>query len=414
MTQQWGTPGQPPGQGGQQWAGQPNWNRPTQAWGAPAAGQPQYPGYPQQNPQGAYPQGQPPYPQGAVPPQAGYGVPQAPFGQPAYGQPGGFQPANRQGAPGGPRRSSPFRGLLIGLVLVIGIAFFAISLTHYLGGGSELGGNQPTSPGTTSPPVEVPEPDYSPPPVPQPETYEQATEWLKDNAVYAETAPIPTDCQVPAINLPEARAAELTVHLNELTACLWRVWAPPLEKAGFTLPRPPVTVYTEPITTACGKEDGVNASYCAGDQHIYYAEPLYKILPQDQQTLPFVVDTILAHEFGHTIQARTGLLVASAAWEQHGTKAEGLVFSRRAEMQADCFAGMFTVAVGGASGLSGNDLANLQDVIFNIGDDVLTGQANYNGGHGLGKNRKAWFTNGQQNSQMGKCNTYVVPASAVR
>ena len=90
------------------------------------------------------------------------------------------------------------------------------------------------------------------------------------------------------------------------------------------------------------------------------------------------------------------------------------MFSRRAEMQADCLAGIFTVAVSGASGLSGNDLANLQDVIYNIGDDVLTGQANYNGGHGLGKNRKAWFTNGQQNSRSATCNTYVVPASAVR
>ena len=403
MTQQWGTPGQPPGQGGQQWAGQPYWNRPTQVWGAPASGQPQYPQYPQQqNLQPGY--AQPPYP------PVGYG-PQAQFGQPAYGRPGGFQPANR---PGGPRRSSPFRGLLLGLVLVIGTAFFALSLVRYLGADTELGGNQPPSPTSTAPPVDVPEPDYSPPPVPQPETYDEAREWLTDNAVYAETAPIPTDCRVPPINLPEARAAELTEHLNELTACLWRVWSPPLERAGFTLPRPPVTVYNEPITTACGKEDGVNASYCAGDQHIYYAEPLYKILPQDQQTLPFVVDTILAHEFGHTIQARTGLLVASAAWGQHGTKAEGRVFSRRAEMQADCFAGMFTVSVGAASGLSSNDLTNLQDVIYNIGDDVLTGQANYDGGHGLGKNRKAWFANGQQNAELGTCNTYVVGATAVR
>jgi predicted metalloprotease len=299
-------------------------------------------------------------------------------------------------------------------VLVIGIGFFAIALTQYLGGGdSQLGGNQPTTP-ATAPPVAVPEPDFDPPPVPSPETYGEATEWLENNAVYAQTAPIPTDCKVPPIDLPQAGADELSVHLNELTACLWRVWNPPLEAAGFTLPRPPVTVYSEPITTACGEEKSVNASYCAGDQHIYYAEPLYKILPKDQQTLRFVVDTILAHEFGHTIQARTGLFIASAAWEQHVSKAEGRVFSRRAEMQADCLAGIFTESVAGASDLSGDDLVRLQDVIYNIGDDVLTGEANYDGGHGLGKNRKAWFIVGQQNSDIGKCNTYVVPAKAVR
>ena len=85
---------------------------------------------------------------------------------------------------------------------------------------------------------------------------------------------------------------------------------------GLPAPRPPVTVYTEPITTGCGSLDDVNAVYCAADQHIYYAKPLYKIFPADQQKAPFVVEAVLAHEFGHTIQARSGILIASMAWEQ--------------------------------------------------------------------------------------------------
>jgi predicted metalloprotease len=75
---------------------------------------------------------------------------------------------------------------------------------------------------------------------------------------------------------------------------------------------------------------------------------------------------------------------------------------------------MFTEAVGASSGLNADNLANLGAVMYNLGDDVLTGEANYDGDHGLGKSRKRWFTTGQQNTLMGKCNTYTVAPTQVR
>ncbi len=403
MTQPWGNQ---PQQG--QWPVQQNWNRPSQAWGAPPTGQaPVYGpnagryGPPQA---AAAPYAQPQAPQ----------YPQAPFGQQGYGQPGGFPAPQRSYPPGGPRRS-PLRGLVLGLVLVVGIAFFGIALMQYLGGGGES--VQPRVDQTTpapKPTVQVPDPDTDPSELPQPKTYEEATTWLTENAAYTQTAPVPTDCAVPRIDMRTATVTELTTHLNDLTACLWQVWNPPLTTAGFELPRPPVTVYTQPITTGCGKLDDVNAVYCSADQRIYYAQPLWRIFPESQQTQAFVIESVLAHEFGHTIQARTGILISSAAWEQKSSDAEGKVFSRRLEQQADCFAGMFTEAVGPSSGLSAQDLANLPDVFYNLGDDVLSNKANVQGDHGLGRSRKAWFAIGQANTLMGKCNTYTVPASSVR
>lgn len=404
MTQQWGTPGQQPNQGAQ-WTGQPGWNRPAQPWGPPVTGAP--PQYPQ--PQ--YPQPQPIYPQAAVRP---YGPPQAQFGQPVYGPPGGFPTPNRGNLPG-PRRSS-FRGVLLGLVLVIGIGFFAISLLHYLDAGSPGAINNPqVTP--TAPPVAVPAPDTDPPELPIPETYEEAKQWLDNNAVYAQTAPVPTDCRLPPIDPAGASDSELETHLDDLTACLWRVWSGPLEAAGFQLPRPPVTIYSAEITTPCGTQPEFNASYCGANQHIYYDRRVYKIFPEDIQKVPFLVETVLGHEFGHTIQARTGIMVASNAWEAKAEKtsqAAANVYSRRLEVQADCFAGIFTVAVGSASGLSGENLTNLRQVAYNLGDDVLSGKANIDAGHGLGKSRMKWFTTGQENTLMGTCNTFAVPASQVR
>jgi predicted metalloprotease len=394
VTQQWGTPG------GQQWPPPQDWARPVTS----GSGQPS--GY--QYPPPSAPQ---PYP-------AQYRTPQASFGQPAYGQPGTFQPVPGY-PPGGPRRGSPLRSLLLGLVLVVGIAVFSISLMHYLSGGEEQE-DVATSPGSvqttpaSQPSVAVPAPDTNPPEIPQPKTYDQAERWLVSNPVYEQAAAVPTDCPVPGIDMRTAPVGELTSHLNELTACLWRVWSGPLHAAGYELPRPPVTVYTEPITTGCGQLDEVNAVYCAADQRIYYAKPLWKIFPTNQQTLPFVVESIIAHEFGHTIQARTGILISSMAFEQNVSSSEAKIFSRRLEVQADCLAGTFTASVGPSSGLSDRDLANLREVFYNLGDDVLSGQANIQGDHGLGRSRKTWFATGQRDALIGSCNTYTAAASSVR
>jgi len=318
--------------------------------------------------------------------------------------------------PGPPQKKSPLRGLVLGLVLVVGIAFFAISLMQYLNADPGVAGpdvNQTTAPvpQNTTP---VPAPDTNPPELPQPTTYEEAETWLVSNPVYEQIAPVPTDCAVPRIDITTASAADLTTHLNELTACLWRVWSGPLESAGFQLPRPPVTVYTEPITTGCGNLDEVNAVYCAADQRIYYAKPLWKIFPPEQQKAPFVVESILAHEFGHTIQARTGILISGKALEQRMSDADAIVASRRMETQADCFAAKYVRSVAQSQSLDQAKLAAIDTLVYNLGDDVLSGKPNINGGHGLGKTRQAWFSTGMGSDTLQGCNTFNVPANQVR
>lgn len=365
-------------------------------------------------------------------PQAPAGYQQAPAGYPQP-YPPQYQP------PRPPKRSSPIKSVLLGLVLVVGIGLFAMSLMSFLfgdenGGGTAtgrpstvvttevptIGPTQTESPPPTATPSrpvdtwQAPEPDFSPPDLPVPETYGEAKDWLVDNAAYAESVLNPTLCDLRPIDASRASVDELTVHLNLLTACLMKVWQEPITDAGFKLPRPPVTVYNEPITTGCGELNEVNAVYCGADQRIYYAKPVYRIFPENLQDARFLVEMIIAHEFGHAIQGRTGILISSAAWQQQGTEAEGRVFSRRLETQADCLSGMFQSAVAEGAGLTGNDLATLKELTFNLGDDVLTGQAGYDGDHGLGKNRQRWFTAGFETTSIGTCNTYVVPNSQVR
>jgi predicted metalloprotease len=255
----------------------------------------------------------------------------------------------------------------------------------------------------------------SPPQLPAPETYTEATDWLEQNKVYQASIAAPTNCSMKPIDALGASTAELQAHLQALTACMMKVWAAPLSSRGFVLPRPPATVYTAPINTACGKMDKVNASYCGADQRIYYAKPLPKIFPENLQRANFLMEMILAHEFGHTIQARTGIIISEMAWEQKVGKPAANVFSRRLEMQADCLAGMFTKTVAPSQGLSAADISTLKELAFNLGDDVLTGDASIDSGHGRGKNRQAWYTKGLEGSlSIGQCNTFTVSPSAVR
>ena len=151
MTQQWGTQGQRPGQGGQQWGSRAGTGRRRH-------------GVRQRlDSRGTRSRRRPRLPAGAGALSAGRRVPTGQFGQPTYGQPGGFPPANRPQVPGGPERGSPFRALLLGLVVVVGLGFFAISLVQYLGGGGDGPLAQPTGSQTVEPPVAVPAPDFSRP-----------------------------------------------------------------------------------------------------------------------------------------------------------------------------------------------------------------------------------------------------------
>jgi predicted metalloprotease len=91
------------------------------------------------------------------------------------------------------------------------------------------------------------------------------------------------------------------------------------------------------------------------------------------------------------------------------------VFSRRLEVQADCFAGMWIHAVGESQGLTSSDLDGLRIIAYNLGDDVLSGRQNIDSGHGLGKTRQRWFETGLTGSpQTLQCNTYSVPDAQVR
>ncbi|QLQ14884.1 MAG: neutral zinc metallopeptidase [Micropruina sp.] len=306
--------------------------------------------------------------------------------------------------------------ILVALVVLCGLLFIGTVIAGMLKGQASATTTTTTTTTTEDEPYTPPPPDMDPPKLPVPETYSEATQWLQKNAIYEQNTKIPNGCTfLKPLDAATASVSQLQTHIENLTACLVKVWNEPMTAAGFVLPRPPATVYTTPIETACGKLDRVNASYCGGDQRIYYSNQIPRIFPSDLQHARFLMDMVLAHEFGHAIQARTGISVSEMAWEQKVGKAEANVYSRRLEQQADCLAGMFTHSVAPSVNLTEQELATLRKIAYNLGDDVLSGDPNIDSGHGSGKNRELWFTKGLTGTTLiGQCNTFIVPASQVR
>jgi uncharacterized protein len=289
--------------------------------------------------------------------------------------------------------------IIVTLVAVAGLAITGLS-------------SEPATTSYANDNYQVPPPDTNPPPLPVPDTYEQAEEWITNSRFYPQTVPVPVRCNSQPINVATASDAQLKSHFEGLMECLVRVWEPPVTNAGFIIVRPSVTIYGEELTTKCGKS-GINAFYCTADQQVYYSRLLPRALPVRQSK--WTADIVMAHEFGHALQGRTGILISAHALGQNsGDEGTDLRYIRRLETQADCFSGMFIRAVSQSLGVQQQDLDGIRDIYVAIGDDSLSGDPNIVGNHGLGQSRAYWGNVGLGGNDVARCNTFIAPARLVR
>ena len=352
---------------------------------------------------GSAPPGAPPTQAHRVPTQAAPG-----HGFPGFGaQPfGGGLPAYGPTAPlPRPRTRRPAQALLAALLALALLALAGLAIVSLTGQSSGVA--------YANDDYEVPPPDTSPPPLPQPETYEQAEQWITANAFYDQTAPVPVRCDSQPINVTTSTDEELDAHFEELMECLVRVWQPPVTSADFQIVRPTVTVYSDKITTRCGSV-GVNAFYCSADQQLYYSNQLPDAIPTVASN-KWTADIIMAHEYAHLLQGRTGISISTHALAQRSEdKATQYAYIRRLETQADCLSGMFIRAASVSLGVRQDDLEGIQATYVAIGDDTLAQDPNVVGNHGLARSRLLWGNRGLGTSAVGDCNTYTAPANEVR
>ncbi|NLE98912.1 MAG: hypothetical protein GX596_13130 [Propionibacterium sp.] len=233
---------------------------------------------------------------------------------------------------------------------------------------------------------------------------------LTDNPLYVQPVPIPVRCE-PSDVTNVRDTAELQRRMDELSECLTRTFGPALEASGFQAYQPRVLVYDSAGVTPCGDLDMPNAFYCGANQGIYLSADLYRIAGTHQSR----IDYVMAHEYAHNVQGRTGILI-QRVYEQRKAVSEAgeLEVNRRLETQADCLAASFVTSVADSVGYTDADRQEILSAARSVGDDQFLPPEDLPSTHGTSASRALWTERGFGATVFGDCNTFVAPADEVR
>ena len=167
------------------------------------------------------------------------------------------------------------------------------------------------------------------------------------------------------------------------------------------------------VNTGCGEASSqVGPFYCPPDQRIYLDTTFFKDVLEGQlggQGGDFVEAYVIGHEYGHHIQNLLGTM--GQVRTQQGADSDAV----RLELQADCYAGMWTKDASDGDGLlEGLDQGDIQEALDSakaVGDDRIqqkSGQGVDSDGwtHGSSEQRMAWFTTGYEQGTLEACDTF--------
>lgn len=300
----------------------------------------------------------------------------------------------------GDRKNGPvaFAGVLT-VVLALVLAVAVLGKDDLLDGVTTVAGTPVAAPGqpnAAGAPRGSTEPSTTSAPKPR------AVLQLATNPLLADGISLPAvTCTLPAIGRD---SEQLRAYYQAAIGCLDQAWQPVLEKVNEPFSSPRLEI--EAGRSLCGEApsaEEATAYYCSGGKVIFM--PTDRLL--DQAGLSQAAHlAVLAHEYGHHVQALSGIL--TAAYEQ-GEKfdkdsPEKLELTRRAELQANCFSGMFIASVNGRGSVS----AKLAKAAADSFRDTVADKT-----HGTVKHQVRWGKDGFDNNRTSACNTWVAPAEEV-
>jgi uncharacterized protein len=253
-------------------------------------------------------------------------------------------------------------------------------------------------PTASAPPSTAPGPDRS----------------LRTNTLYRidlDRASTSCDLQVRRPKPPLANK-KLQPYLTQVVSCLTTVFKAPLAARGFTLVEPKVKTYHHGVKSPCGDfgQHGSPAYYCSTTRTIYWPDTV----DDGREAYTFArlgYVGLVAHEFGHHLQATTGMLGAYAkAYEEASTKAQ-YALSRRLELQAQCFEGVFLHAERSDLDVTAKDSAELKTWHSYTGDEDPPKSRKPD--HGSSKAQYAWVARGLASGDFADCNTWTASSKSV-
>ncbi|MDX2973101.1 neutral zinc metallopeptidase [Kribbella solani] len=330
-------------------------------------------------------QGQYPPPQGQYPGQ---------WGQPYYGpgQFNSFHPPRRRGG--------PLRLVLLGSVLLIFIGVSVAVLAALLGNQSTDDTAEPEVSGPSIVPTATTTPEKG-----------TAEDFLLNADIYRTGSLVEQNCK--AAPLGNGSLAAQKAYYTKLFKCLNDGWRPIFHDLGQDKPDPGLVVFDQPVKTPCGNFEPLSgrvlAFYCYGNQVMYVDVKQMNRAFGPKQDLAYLMT--IAHEYGHHVQGVSGLFYARMAYLQDHPE-QKLESSRRNEVQASCFAGVFSKSVEKSYPLT-NRLDEFKQQSSNSFGDSPDSPADERT-HGQATTQGFWIQNGFNIGANKACDTYAVSADLVK
>ncbi len=398
----------------------------------PPSGPPQGPGpYGPPGQYGVPPQGPPPQapaqyaaPRYAPPPPQGPGFGWGPsFGPAGPGGPGGPGPAGPGFQPGWqpqrPRKKS--KGPLIAILSLVGVALVGAWIFGIVKKNADNSYTPPVSaPRYTPEPTTGSEPTSGP--TEQPSTQEPTSTQtttsapskpsdstiVAKNALYKVGQMRTVNCKEPSVR--PTNASNAARYWASIKPCLDKSWAPLVAKAGYKFRAPKMTYWSgTSVSSPCGMGPVNVPFYCSGNHMMYmkvdvFVDAYTRYPDAANKTYARIWYTrSIAHEYGHSVQYMTGILQASdnLRYEQ-ADYAGRMRQTRRMELQANCFAGVFLAVNKRSYPVNGLMLSIWNRYVVTSGDKPEEGD------HGSTASQQRFMGTSFKTGNPASCNTFAV------
>ena len=191
------------------------------------------------------------------------------------------------------------------------------------------------------------------------------------------------------------------------------VWTPLFQQYGKQYQPPKLVLFQDGVRSACGyTSSAAGPFYCPGDYQAYIDLDFFGELQRMGAGGDFAGAYVLAHEVGHHVQNLLGVSMSVQRKQRQVSKVESNRLSVLAELQADCYAGVWAHhAHKKMQLLEPGDLEEGMNAAAKIGDDHLMKSAGRrvrpeSFTHGSSAQRQKWLLLGLQTGDPNKCDTF--------
>lgn len=241
------------------------------------------------------------------------------------------------------------------------------------------------------------------------------TNIVRYNRLYKTGAIAASKCQ--EVNVSLRTEAGVRAYDQQMVTCMWAAWAPTLKAAGANYRlKPTLFVHNySKITTKCGVVSYPTSYYCSYSNGAIYIPWVYiaNLWKQSPTYARAYATNTIAHEYGHHVQAVTGILNASWARQYaFTTNAAKLEENRRRELQASCLGSAMIGANKRYYPMSAGLYSQWKYLVEHSGD-----MKGYPRDHGSFANHGWWshagFYAASSTTYAGRCNTWNAASSRV-